>query len=110
MMSRATYTHTHTRTHTHTHTHCGITMGQLIEGCGFPVEVWLPHHKMAAIRTTSPRMQQDPRCRCLRHPIERALKSGGACEAREPGGTRADGAPDVHVKRLLKRLLKRNRK
>src|SRR4029434_8898385 len=51
--------------------YCGITMGQLSEGCGVRVDVWLPHHKMAAMGTTSPRMQQDPtRCRCLRHLME----------------------------------------
>src|SRR4029434_2799084 len=81
------HTHTHTQTHTHTphhtttpnHTPCGITMGQLAERGGVPVEVWLPHHKMAAICTTSPRMQQDPtRCRCFRHLIEGAFKTGGA--------------------------------
>src|SRR4029434_889697 len=58
----------------------GITMGQLAEGCGVRVEVWLPHHKMAASGTTSPRMQQHPtRCRCLRHQMEGAFKTGGAC-------------------------------
>ena len=66
-------------------------MGQLVEGCGIPLEDWLPHHKMAAINTTFPRMQRGPpRCRCLRHLIEGALKSGGACCASEP---RAHGAP-----------------
>src|SRR4029434_239351 len=99
---------------------CGITMGQLAEGCGVPVDVWPPHHKMVAICTTSPRMQQDPtRCRCLRHLIEGAFKTGGACcegasyESRESqeGEKRA---LDVRVKswwkRLLKRLLSRIRK
>ena len=52
-------------------------MGQLVEGFGIPLEDWLPHQMMAACQmTTAPRMQQDPRCRCLRHLIERALKSG----------------------------------
>ena len=67
-------------------------MGQLVEGCGIPLEDWLPHHKMAAVRiTTSPRMQQDPpRCRCSMHLIEAALKSGGSCcvRARETQGER----------------------
>src|SRR4029434_4509128 len=90
LYSLHTLTHTHytlyslhTITHTHytlyslfpslslclypeclTRTHCGITVGQLAEGCGVRVEVWLPHHKMAASGTTSPRMQQHPtRCR-----------------------------------------------
>ena len=85
---------------------CGITMGQLAEGCGVPVEVWLPHHKMAAICTTSPRMQQDPtRCRCLRHLVEGAFKTGGACCVGE-SHEREPRAPDVRVKCLLKRLLK----
>ena len=72
-------------------------MGQLVVGCGIPLEGWLPHHNMATIQmTTAPRMQQAPRCRCLRQLIERALKRGGACGEREPGGTRAHGALDGH--------------
>src|SRR4029434_1412742 len=81
-------------TSSHTHTHlsvcvcvenitlecCGITMGQLAEECGVRVEVWLPHHKMAASGTTSPRMQQHPtRCRCLSTLMEGPFKTGGAC-------------------------------
>ena len=92
---------------------CGITMGQLAEGCGVRVEVWLPHHKMAASGTTSPRMQQHPtRCRCLRHLMEGAFKTGGACCERASHESRKSQkgeqrALDVRVKPLWKRLLKR---
>ena len=92
---------------------CGITVGQLAEGCGVRVEVWLPHHKMAASGTTSPRMQQHPtRCRCLRHLMEGAFKTGGACCERASHESRKSQegeqrALDVRVKPLWKRLLKR---
>lgn len=96
-----------------THTHCGITMGQLSEGCGVRVEVWLPHHKMAASGTTSPTMQQHPtRCRYLRHLMDEAFKTGGACCERASHETRKSQegeqrALDVWVKPLWKCLLKR---
>src|SRR4029434_7233881 len=89
-------------------------MGQLAEGCGVRVEVWLPHHKMAASCTTSPRMQQDPtRCRCLRHLMEGAFKTGRACSKRVSHESRESQegeqrALDVRVKRLLKRSVKRS--
>ena len=89
-------------------------MGQLAEGCGVCVEVWLPHHKMAASGTTSPRMQQHPtRCRCLRHLMDKgAFKTGGACCERASHESRKSQegeqrALEVRVKLLWKRLLKR---
>src|SRR4029434_1829010 len=84
-----------------------MSSGKLAEGCGVRGEVSLPHHKMAAMGTTSPRMQQDPaRCRCLRHLMGGAFMTGGACCERESqeGEQRA---LDVRVKPLWKRLLKR---
>src|SRR4029434_3933211 len=80
--------------------------------CVVRVEVWLPHHKMAASGTTSPRMQQHPtRCRCLRHLMEGAFKTDGACCERASYESRKSQegeqrALDVRVKPLWQGLLK----
>ena len=85
-------------------------MGQLVEGCGIPLEDWLPHQKMPAGQmTTAPRMQQDPRCRCLRHLIERALEGRNIPNAFFKNGTLANAVFPIVRRALRVRLFSATR-
>ena len=51
--------------------YCGITRGQVVEGCYIPLQAWLQLNKMAAAHTTLPsRPHSSDRCRFLGHPIK----------------------------------------
>ena len=50
---------------------CGITRGQVLEGCCIPLQALLQPNKMAAAHTTLPsRLHSSDRCRCLGHLIK----------------------------------------
>ena len=75
---------------------CGITRGRVVEGRYVPLPEWLPRHKMAAGKTTSPRMHFSDRCKCLSPLIEAGAQVWERERTKEQRHTPSEGHRTWH--------------